>query len=86
MYQTRRLVDVPKDKDVISVKLIYKTKQYSYGNVDKYKEIMFVRGLTQYPDIDFNEIFSLVTCMDIVIIVLVVYAQNKWKNYQMDVK
>ena len=26
MYQTRRLVDVPKDKDVISVKWIYKTK------------------------------------------------------------
>jgi hypothetical protein len=31
--QTWKLVDVPKDKDVISVKLIYKTKQDVNGNV-----------------------------------------------------
>ena len=31
--QTWELVDVPKDKDVVSVKWIYKTKQYVDGNV-----------------------------------------------------
>ena len=36
--QTWELVDVPKDKDVISVKWIYKTKQDVDGNVQKHKE------------------------------------------------
>ena len=35
--QTWELVDVPKDKDVISVKRIYKTNQYVHGNVQKHK-------------------------------------------------
>ena len=36
--QTWELVDVPKDKYVISVKWIYKTKQDSDGNVKNHKE------------------------------------------------
>jgi hypothetical protein len=36
--QTWKLVDVPEDKDVISVKWIYKTKQDADGNVQKHKE------------------------------------------------
>ena len=31
--ETWEPVDVPKDKDVISVKWIYKTKQYANGNM-----------------------------------------------------
>jgi hypothetical protein len=31
--QTWKVVDVPEDKDVISVKWIYKTKQGTKGNV-----------------------------------------------------
>ena len=38
--QTWELVDVQKDKDVNSVKWIYKTKQDVDGNVQKHKEIM----------------------------------------------
>ena len=36
--QTWELVDVPTEKDVISVKWIYKTKQDSDGNVKNHKE------------------------------------------------
>ena len=43
--QTWELVDVPKDKDVINVKWIYKTKQDADGNV-KYKARMVARGFT----------------------------------------
>ena len=42
--QTWELVDVSKDKDVISVKWIYQAKQYVDGNVQKPKEIMVARG------------------------------------------
>ena len=57
--QTWELVDVPKDKDVISVKWIYKTEQDADGNVQKHKARMVARGFTQQPGIDFNETFDL---------------------------
>ena len=58
--QTWELVDVPKDKDVVSVKWIYNTKQDADGNVKKHKERMVARGFTQQPDIEFNE--TLLVC------------------------
>ena len=84
--QTWELVDVPKDKDVFSVKWIYKTRQDADGNVQKHKERMVARGFTQQPDIDFNETFTTVACMDTVITVLSIATQNKLLVYQMDVK
>ena len=47
---------------------------------------MVARGLTQQPDIDFNETFALVACMDIVKTSLAIAAQNKCHVHQMDVK
>ena len=44
--QTWELADVPKDKDVISFKWIYKTKQDADGNVQKHKARMVARGFT----------------------------------------
>ena len=68
------MVDVPKYKDVISVKWICKTKQDVYGNVHKHKERMVTRGFTQQPGIDLNETFALVAHMDTVKIVLAIVA------------
>ena len=56
--QTWELVDVPKDKDVISVKWIYNTNQDVDGNVQKHNTRLVPRGFTQHPDIDFNETFA----------------------------
>jgi hypothetical protein len=84
--QTWKLVDVPEDKDVISVKWIYKTKQDADGNVQKHKERLVARGFTQQPGIDFNETFAPVAWMDTVRTVLAIVAHNKWHVYQMDVK
>ena len=68
------LVDVPKDKDVISVKWIYKSKKDAEGKVKKHKERLVARGFTQQPRIDFNETFALVVCMDTIITVLEIVA------------
>jgi hypothetical protein len=84
--QTWNLVDVPEDKDVISVKWIYKTKQYAEGNGKKHKARLVTRGFTQQPRIDFNETFSLVAHMDIVKTMLAIIVHNRWSVYQMDVK
>jgi hypothetical protein len=84
--QTWTLVDVPKYKDFISVKWIYKAKQNAEGNMQKYKECLVTRGFTQQPRIDLNETFSPVGCMDTVRTMLGIVAQYKWPFYQMDVK
>ena len=79
--QTWEMVDVLKDKDVISVKLFYKTKKDDDGNVQKHKERMVKRGFTQQLDIDFNETFAPVARMDTVRIVLAIAAQKKCHAY-----
>jgi hypothetical protein len=45
--QTQKLGDVPNDKDVISVNWIYKSKQDGEGKVQKNKERLVARGITQ---------------------------------------
>ena len=74
--QTWEPVDVPKDKYVINVKWLYKTKQDVEGNVQKHEEIMVTRGFTQQLDIDFYETFAPVACMDIIRAVLAIVVQN----------
>ena len=73
--QTWKSVDVPEDRDVISVKWIYKTKQCVEGNVKKHKARLVARGFTQQPRIDFNETFSSIARMDTVSTVLAIFAQ-----------
>ena len=71
---------------MISVKWIYKTKQYAEGNVQKHKERLVARGFTQQPRIDFNETFAPIALVEMVRIVLAIIVQNKWHVYQLDVK
>jgi len=68
--KTWKLVDVPEDKYVISVKWIYKSKQDADGNVQKHKARLVARGFTQQPRIDCNETFVCGVRMDTVRTVL----------------
>ena len=68
------MVDIPEEKDVISVKWIYKTKKDADGNVQKHKERLVARGFTQQPGIDFNETFAPVARKDTVRTVLAITA------------
>jgi hypothetical protein len=80
------LVDVPEDKDMISVKWIYKTKKDAERNVQKHKARLAARGFTQQPGIDFNENFAPVARMDTIKTLLAIFVQYKWSFYLMDVK
>ena len=80
------MVHVPKDKDVINIKWVYKTKQDADGNVQKHKARMVARGFKHQPSIDFNETFAPVARMDTAKTVLAIVAKKKWHVYQMDVK
>ena len=75
--QTWYLVDIPKEKYLISVKWIYKTKKDADGNVKKHKSRMVARGFTHQPGIDFNEMFAPIACNDTVKTILAIAAHNK---------
>ena len=84
--KTWDLVELPKGKDVIGVKWVYKTKSNAEGKIERHKARLVVKGYKQKHGIDYEETFAPVARMETVRAVLSIAAQNKWKVYQMDVK
>eukprot|EP00253_Pinus_taeda_P007207 PITA_07207 len=84
--KTWDLVELPKGKEVIGVKWVYKTKSNAEGKIERHKARLVVKGYKQQYGRDYEETFAPVARMEIVRAVLSIAAQNKWKVYQMDVK
>lgn len=84
--QTWDLVSLPKEKDVIGVKWVYKTKLNEKYEVQKLKARLVVKGYSQQLGIDYNETFAPVARLDTIRMILALAAQNKWYVSQMDVK
>eukprot|EP00253_Pinus_taeda_P014032 PITA_14032 len=84
--KTWELVDLPKGKDAIGVKWVYKTKSNAEGKIDRNKARLVVKGYKQQQGKDYDETFAPVARMETVRTVLSTVAQHKWEIYQMDVK
>ncbi|KAL0310592.1 UNVERIFIED_CONTAM: putative mitochondrial protein [Sesamum angustifolium] len=84
--QTWELTDRPKDKEVIGVKWIYKTKLNADGLIQKHKARLVAKGYSQLSGIDYTETFALVARLDTIRALIAIAANKKWKIYQMDVK
>nr|CAD1832706.1 unnamed protein product [Ananas comosus var. bracteatus] len=56
--QTWELVDMPKEKEAIGVKWVYRVKYDADGKVKKYKARLVAKGYAQKSGIDFLETFS----------------------------
>eukprot|EP00253_Pinus_taeda_P016890 PITA_16890 len=80
------LVELPKGKEVIGVKWVYKTKSNAERKIERHKARLVVKGYKQQYGRDYEETFALVARMETMRAVLSIAAQNKCKVYQMDVK
>jgi len=80
------LTDLPKSKQIIGVKWVYKTKCNAEGKVEKHKARLVVKGYKQKHGIDYEETFVPVARMETVRAILAIAAQYKLKFHQMDVK
>eukprot|EP00253_Pinus_taeda_P013408 PITA_13408 len=84
--KTWELVELPKGKEVIGFKWVYKTKRNAEGKIERHKATLVVKGYKQQYGRDYEETFTPVARMETVRAVLPITAPNKWKVYQMDVK
>ncbi|CAL2225682.1 unnamed protein product [Prunus armeniaca] len=84
--KTWKLVDRPKDKEIIGVKWVYKTKFNHDGSIQKHKARLVAKGYSQQPGIVFNKTFAPVARLDTIRALVALAAQKKWKIYQLDVK
>ena len=84
--RTWQLVDLPKGKDAIGLKWVYKTKYNEDGSVQKYKARLVAKGYSQQPGVDFNETFAPVVRMETIRTVLALAAQLELQVFQLDVK
>lgn len=84
--QTWELVDLPKDKDVIRLKWIYKIKYKSDGSIQKFKARIVGKGYMQQEGNDFFETYAPVAWFDTIRTILALSARCKWKGFRFDVK
>ena len=84
--QTWELVEKPKDRKIIGLKWVFRTKLNFDGSVNKHKASLVVKGYAQVWGVDFSETFAPVARLDTIRLVLALPAQKGWKVYHLDVK
>ena len=84
--KTWDLVKLPKGKNVVGCKWVYKTKHDSNGNVSRHKARLVAKGYAQMQGIDYDETFAPVAKMATLRTILAVGAARRWVLHHMDVK
>lgn len=81
-----RLVELPKGKEAVSVKFVFRKKTNDDGKVVEYKARLVARGFSQVPGEDFDETYAWVAKLTTGRMLLAQAALNGWHVEQMDVK
>nr|GEY43779.1 copia protein [Tanacetum cinerariifolium] len=81
-----RLVDLPKGKQPIRTKWVYRNKKDKRGIVVRNKARLVAQGYTQEEGIDYDEVFTLVAKIEAIRLFLAYASFMGFIVYQMDVK
>eukprot|EP00253_Pinus_taeda_P031542 PITA_31542 len=82
---TWELAPLPKGRRLIRCKWVYRSK-FGHGKVNRHKARLVAKGFSQVEGIDYTEIFSPVSKMKYIRLVLSLAASFKWEFHHMDVK
>ena len=81
------LVERLKDKKMIGVKWVYRTKLNADGSTNKNTAKLVVKGyINQIFGVDYSNTFAQIARLDTIRLLLSVIAQNDWRVYQLNVK
>ena len=83
---TWSLVPRPPGVNVVTGKWIFQHKLHADGSLDRYKARWVLRGFTQRPGLDYDEIFSPVVKPATVRVILSLALSQDWPIHQLDVK
>jgi hypothetical protein len=79
------LTILPEEVKSIGVKWIFKTKLNKSGKIDRYKARLVAKGYTQQYEIDYIEVYALVTRLDTICLIIALIAKKGWGIFQLDV-
>lgn len=82
---TWAVVDLPKGKNVVGSKWVYKIKYKANGEIERFKARLVAKGYSQKEGLDCHETFSPVTKMVTIRAVIALATSRDWPLYQMDV-
>ena len=74
--ETWELTTLPKEKNMISIKWVYKTKYKPNRKVDCFKAHLVAKGYKQKLGIDYFDVFALITRLETVRMTISLAAQN----------
>lgn len=83
---TWQAVDLPGRHRPIGLKWVFKLKKDASGAVVRHKARLVVKGYAQVAGVDYDEVFTPVTRLDTVRVLLAMAAHEGWEVHHMDVK
>ena len=79
------LVKLPKDRNAVGSKWVFKQKVGSNGQVERYKACLVAQGFSQKYGLDYDETFSPVVRFEFLRTIIALAVNNGMKLHQMDV-
>ncbi|KAL4312901.1 hypothetical protein GQ457_01G023630 [Hibiscus cannabinus] len=83
--QTWSIVPLPKGKQAIDCKWVYRIKHKADGTIDRYKALLVAKVFTQNEGVDYTATFSPMARMTSFKILLALVAAKQWHLLQLDV-